>query len=557
MKDMFTRFMYGAAYGSNAIFQKAATAVLGFFLAYLSLLWLAAGFDVRWLATGTMWLGSIILTLAFWQPLAGGILSLGEFLSVKDDPNKKSVLRGFLLLFIAAVFAGNVAILLGVIGSGEMFPYWILGFLCILAIGASRLEIWLPRIAALMMVMAAIGTMIAIDPLLLARVGVNPKAWEVTRSEKVAKEIADDDLRIIDERRSAIVEYVKRLKRCELSSKERVPFSAEQKKAYDDACQGPSNAVTLDEVRQYWPGLHEAWIETYGRGAFAGAASEPPQDGAKNGQSPSGMVAKVQGWGQQYGWPVVIALLVFHIWLLIWGGGKLKEKYLSSDSKEETPAKKSEPKKKDDKKSSGFPTKTLLAIAALGGGAYYWPDIGPVVQNVPAQARSFYEEKAPAYFNTRQPRLGVITPENVRFWRASPNFNVGLELDPVYSAGAGLNKDLTLSDDSRTEILADSVLANGDTAAAPSGKMYVVLVANPSRTSIVLGGPANSSCARWSRSRDRCVEHIGAWHTDTRSGHFLWKWNDSLMTAKIYLFEGDERRNPLAEFLVRFASELQ
>lgn len=563
MADFLARFFYGIAYASNTVYQKAATAVLGFFLGIMGLLWLAAGFDIRFLAVAAMWLGCISISLVFWRPFLGGIFSLAEFISKKDDPTKKSVLRAYLLLIISVVVGGCVAILLGILGAGETLPFWILGLLtivaCAVTVGGARLELWLPRISILIVVMAIGGTFIAIDPLLLARVGVNLKAWETTESEQLAKNIADNNSNIIERRKLKTLDYVERLQNCRLTKKDRIQFNEEQHTAYNTAC-AEAGGITDEELKKHWDKLHTAWLKSYGRGAFAGTTGERSGDATKDRQHTSGVVAKVQGWGQQYGWPVVIALLVFHIWLLIWGGGKLKEKYLSSDSKEETPAKKSDAKKKDDKKSSGFPTKTVLAIAALGGGAYFWPDLGPVVQNVPAQARQFYERNAPAYAGTRQPRLGVIVPENASLFRASVSYRDPRRrylLDDRYFLGAGKpgRLELTLGSDSSTEILADAVIADSTVTSSISGKIYVVFVAQEPNPNIVLGGGKWSRCIR--RENGLCIAHIGGWQAGSLGGNFRWEWNETGKTAKVTLYEGNDHQNQLIELTVRFAFELQ
>lgn len=163
MFDSLGKLIAGPEIWASATYRKVMMMLYTLVFGYLGILWLLACVGGPGWITMTMWLFIGIFTVAYWQPRLGGLSMIVEWFNTKDDPAKKSVWRLYLLIFLASIVAGTLAIVLRQAGAGMHFPLNILALvtlvvICLLLPNQSRLDIWLPRIGAVVVVVALLGT---------------------------------------------------------------------------------------------------------------------------------------------------------------------------------------------------------------------------------------------------------------------------------------------------------------------------------------------------------------------------------------------------------------
>lgn len=300
----------------NDVYGRVMARFWGFALLYLAALWIGAVTDTRTLTVGAMWLAVFFTVNFYLQPAVLGLFGGIELLRRADDPNRASVVRAGLLVFITVVSAGGLALIAGAIGAGEVFPFAVLAILFIVACasvaGAAKLDLWLKRLAALAAVMLAAATVGALHPAVFVRIGLLPSSLVLSESEKVAAEGAEEHFRAADKAtREAIRkrfggkmeggtmtpedwaavrelldelkaksdiksdplaaadreirarrdakrrEWIALIQRCGVAERNVARFSAEQQTFYREKCGGGAavKGLTTAEVRAKWPEL--------------------------------------------------------------------------------------------------------------------------------------------------------------------------------------------------------------------------------------------------------------------------------------------------------------
>lgn len=161
--DFFGRLIEGPEAWANETYRKVMMGVFGLVFGYLGILWILACVGGPAIITMTIWVFLPLFTFIYWQHRAGGLAALIEWFRDKDDPKKKSVWRLYLLIVISAITAGSLAIILEQIDGGAQFPTWILALttivvICLILPEKTKLDIWLPRIGAVVVTLALFGT---------------------------------------------------------------------------------------------------------------------------------------------------------------------------------------------------------------------------------------------------------------------------------------------------------------------------------------------------------------------------------------------------------------
>lgn len=303
----------------NDQYRRAMARFWGFALLYLGTLWLGAALDARWLIVGGMWVATFAVVNFYLQPSVAGVLGMIEYLRKGDEPNRASVLRAGLMVFITVISAGGIALIAGAIGAAKVFPYAIIVILtvvaCAVAAGGAAIEKWLKRIAALAAISLAVATVGALHPAVFVRLGILPASLSLSEAEKAVAEGAEANYRAADkttreaierrfaakmeagtmtpedwsevsrllaelkgkasittdplsdadrevrEKRSAKrKEWALLIQRCRVSAENVARFTPEQQALYREKC-GEGAAVrglTLEEVKAKWPELFVA-----------------------------------------------------------------------------------------------------------------------------------------------------------------------------------------------------------------------------------------------------------------------------------------------------------
>ncbi len=257
---------------ANEVYRKVMTLPITLIVGYLALLWALNVFAGPGSITMTMWAFLIIFSFVFWQPSLGGVASVLEWFSRKDDPEKASVWRLYLFLVIGAILAGHIAITLQLMGSKSSFPGTMLALVLVVAIALllpqkAQIDIWLPRIALFVIAISLFGVMFGIDPVRVARFGgINLSASAITESERTAKQMADLDLKLQDAQSGQVLKYVNMLRTCEMPTNEVSSWTPKQKSAYKAGCSktGDARGITLGEMKTHWPDAYAAWEGRYG-----------------------------------------------------------------------------------------------------------------------------------------------------------------------------------------------------------------------------------------------------------------------------------------------------
>lgn len=299
--------------------SRFIVAVLG----YLGILWIGAALDWPWLTVAVMWLASVVVFYTYLQPNIAGILGVFEWLSKSDDPEKASVIRTGLLLFISVVSAGGIALFFGAIEQAGKFPFAILVTLlviaCAVAVGGAHLEVWLPRISAIGVLMLVGATLwsaiLSAPPEYLARVGIDLTAYKKRPSETVALDIAREDRNIRDQRIVQHGLFVQDLQRCAVPHALVDKFDKLQRELYKKSCSGPYGNMTLDEVRQGWDlSVLEQKPAARGGGGREGKSQEVPDwvpEFARDWGPVQWIFGTIGGVALLHvvGWPIFIALI--------------------------------------------------------------------------------------------------------------------------------------------------------------------------------------------------------------------------------------------------------
>jgi|GEM_PF-6156407 len=255
---------------TNALYRKSMSLLLTVIFGYLALLWALTAYGGAGAITMTMWGFLIIFTFFYWQPAIGGLGAIVEWFNKKDDPNMKSTWRLYLMVLIAAVVAGTFAIIFQMIGAHRQFPFVILTLVTFVIIGlllpGNNLDKWLPRIGMLMLVLAVMGTFSAANPLILARFGINSVESKITKSEELAKAIADKDIALQDARRIAQLNRVNAIRECDATKSNIASWTPDQVTVYGIRCNTTSvgRGITLGEIEKYWPKEFVVWQNSYG-----------------------------------------------------------------------------------------------------------------------------------------------------------------------------------------------------------------------------------------------------------------------------------------------------
>jgi len=188
--------------GVNDWYRKSMTSLIVGLGVFLGLIWIASIFDIRSLSFLTMFIASVALVIVYWQPMIGGVASVVEFLWPGDDPNKKSVLRTFLMLFICIMTSGSIGLLMGMLGSGIYFPPVLLMILlcisCFLLVGIANIEFWLKLIASIAAVMAISMVTLGMNPVFLERMGISTIGWGVSNVEQKLSDMKHENYMALD-----------------------------------------------------------------------------------------------------------------------------------------------------------------------------------------------------------------------------------------------------------------------------------------------------------------------------------------------------------------------
>jgi TM2 domain-containing membrane protein YozV len=160
---LFGRALQGPEIWANRTYRKIMKGIFTLVFGYLGILWILACVGGAASITMVMWIFLPLFTFVYWTPRAGGLASLIEWFSQKDDPKKKSVWTLYLLIVISSIVAGSLAIILQQIGEGKQFATWVLALLtivviCLILPEKAKLDIWLPRIGAVVVALALFGT---------------------------------------------------------------------------------------------------------------------------------------------------------------------------------------------------------------------------------------------------------------------------------------------------------------------------------------------------------------------------------------------------------------
>ena len=381
---------------ANGIYRAAMTKILTAVFLYLGVLWIGAGFDLRWLIVGAMWMMSTFVIVTYLQPNVLGLLGLGEWIRTGDDPRKASVIRAGLLLFISVVVAGGTALILGFIGEGLFFPFAVLVILlivaCAVTIGGTHLEIWLPRISWVAVAMLVLAVVLAKwgTPAHFARISIDVRKYEVRSAEVTRAENAEISRENKNEEDDDYAKSVRMLLLCKVPSGAQEKFDKVQKEIYAEKCGQGRRRMQDSDVEKGWSYLLPKHAEEVHSGAREGAAH-----GGKASDGLGGWIG--HQWGRYYAlkdtdpllfWSTLLIGHVLFFWL-VWPPLKRFWKWLRSDSAATTTtttSSTSSTTKKDEKKSyaTGW-TMLWVAIAALLV-VYFaiWPNIkaDATVQNI-------------------------------------------------------------------------------------------------------------------------------------------------------------------------------
>jgi hypothetical protein len=161
--NFFDRLIEGPEIWLNKTYRKVMKGFFGLVFGYLGVLWYLACNGGAGSITMVIWAFLPLFTFIYWMPRAGGLAALIEWFRDKDDPKKKSVWILYLLIVISAIVAGSLAIILQQIDAGTQFPVWVLALLtivviCLILPEKAKLDIWLPRIGAVVVALALFGT---------------------------------------------------------------------------------------------------------------------------------------------------------------------------------------------------------------------------------------------------------------------------------------------------------------------------------------------------------------------------------------------------------------
>jgi TM2 domain-containing membrane protein YozV len=304
---------------ANRTYRKIMKGIFTLVFGYLGIIWLLACFGGAASITMATWVFLPLFTFIYWTPRAGGLASLIEWFSNKDDPKKKSVWILYLLIVISAIVASSLAIILQQIGEGKQFPTWVLALLtivviCLILPEKAKLDIWLPRIGAVVVALALFGTVMGAmgkwSANLYERTGYSVSVTPSKSSVAARKAIAENQ-RLADQGAEQCIEDWK---------KKNV---------------GPKKVVREDQIAAAVAMCQQEWMpvapssqkEGTGTGTVGKKSSKPSYF------SYNYWKAKTFEWSEEWGLPIglvaiiVLVTVLLHfipfVWGVIWGAKKL------------------------------------------------------------------------------------------------------------------------------------------------------------------------------------------------------------------------------------------
>ena len=374
---------------ANELYRKVMSLAITLIVGYLAILWALNVFAGPGAITMAMWGFLIIFSFAFWQPSMGGILSLAEWFRDREktdsagskiprtvDAGRASIWRLYLFFVIGAILAGHIAITLQLMGSSTGFPGAMLALIALVVTGLllppekMELDKWLPRIAFFVIAISLVGVIFGIDPLRIARFGgINLSESAITESERTAKQMADEDLKLQDAQMGQVLNYVNRLRTCQMPTDEMSTWTKEQKSAYKAGCSktGDARGITLGEMKSYWPNAYLAWEGRYGNKKRITVAGGSDDGGAKN--DGVSFLDDPIAWMIAHPWYTLVILLHPLIFVLLmrlwtwWNSGATETKSTSTSKVATTGS------------SSGF--WWFIVFLALAYGAYHYHKKNP------------------------------------------------------------------------------------------------------------------------------------------------------------------------------------
>ncbi len=125
------------------------------------------------------------------------------------------------------------------------------------ASGAIKPDKWYRYVIGVSLLYVAIGIIMAVPKQLWVKAGVIS-----TAAQQVAAQVADDDPAVRDERQLEKLEQVRLVRECQLDNATLHKLSPQSLTIYQSACNAAGHKLTIEELKNGFPGVYKIWQET-------------------------------------------------------------------------------------------------------------------------------------------------------------------------------------------------------------------------------------------------------------------------------------------------------